>query len=45
MKTGNHYGVEIIFLDGNTIELEIDSAIEITAVVSTDTGDTTITVM
>jgi VCBS repeat-containing protein len=45
VKTGNNSGAEITFLDGNTIELEADTEIEITSVdVSTDTGDTTVTI-
>jgi VCBS repeat-containing protein len=45
VKTGNNSSAEITFLDGNTIELEADTEIEITSVdVSTDTGDTTVTI-
>jgi len=45
VKTGNDSSAEITFLDGNTIELEADTEIEITSVaVSTDTGGTTVTI-
>ena len=45
VKTGNDSSAEITFLDGNTIELEADTEIEITSVeVSSDTGDTTVTI-
>jgi VCBS repeat-containing protein len=45
VKTGNNSSAEITFLDGNTMELEADTEIEITSVdVSTDTGGTTVTI-
>jgi VCBS repeat-containing protein len=45
VKTGNDSSAEITFLDGNTMELEADTEIEITSVdVSTDTGGTTVTI-
>lgn len=45
IKTGNDSSAEITFLDGNTIELEANTEIEITSVdVSTDTGGTTVTI-
>jgi VCBS repeat-containing protein len=45
VKTGNDSSAEITFLDGNTIELEANTEIEITSVdVSTDTGGTTVTI-
>jgi VCBS repeat-containing protein len=45
VKTGNDSGAEITFLDGNTMELEADTEIEITSVdVSSDTGGTTVTI-
>ena len=43
VKTGNNSSAEITFLDGNTIELEADTEIEITSV-STDIGGTTVTI-
>jgi VCBS repeat-containing protein len=43
VKTGNDSSAEITFLDGNTMELEADTEIEITSV-STDTGGTTVTI-
>ena len=43
VKTGNNSSAEITFLDGNTMELEADTEIEITSV-STDTGGTTVTI-
>lgn len=43
VKTGTDSSAEITFLDGNTIELEADTEIEITAV-STDTSGTTVTI-
>jgi VCBS repeat-containing protein len=45
VKTGNNSSAEITFFDGNTMELEADTEIEITSVdVSTDTGGTTVTI-
>jgi len=45
VKTGNDSSAKITFLDGNTMELEADTEIEITSVdVSTDTGGTTVTI-
>lgn len=45
VKTGNDSSAKITFLDGNTIELEADTEIEITSVdVSPDTGGTTVTI-
>ena len=45
VKTGNNSSAEITFFDGNTIELEADTEIEITSVdVSSDTGGTTVTI-
>ena len=45
VKTGNNSSAEITFLDGNTMELEADTEIEITSLdVSTDTGGTTVTI-
>jgi len=44
VKTGNNSSAGITFFDGNTIELEADTEIEITSVVSTDTGGTTVTI-
>jgi len=45
VKTGNDSSAAITFLDGNTMELEADTEIEITSVdVSTDTGGTTVTI-
>jgi VCBS repeat-containing protein len=45
VRTGNDSSAEITFLDGNTIELEANTEIEITSVdVSTDTGGTTVTI-
>jgi VCBS repeat-containing protein len=45
VKTGNDSSAEITFLDGNTMELEADTEIEITSLdVSTDTGGTTVTI-
>jgi len=43
VKTGSNSSAEITFFDGNTIELEADTEIEITAV-STDTDGTTVTI-
>ena len=43
VKTGSNFSAEITFLDGNTMELEADTEIEITSV-STDTGGTTVTI-
>ena len=45
VRTGNNSSAEITFFDGNTIELEADTEIEITSLdVSTDTGGTTVTI-
>jgi VCBS repeat-containing protein len=45
VKTGNNSRAEIMFFDGNIMELEADTEIEITSVdVSTDTGGTTVTI-
>ncbi len=45
VKTGNNSNAEITFFDGNTMELEADTEIEITSLdVSTDTGGTTVTI-
>lgn len=45
VKTGSDSSAEITFLDGNTIELEADTEVEITSVdVSADTGGTTVTI-
>jgi VCBS repeat-containing protein len=44
VKTGNNSSAEITFFDGNTMELEADTEIEITSVVSTDTDGTTVTI-
>ena len=45
VRTGNNSRAEITFFDGNTIELEADTEIEITSLdVSTDTGGTTVTI-
>jgi VCBS repeat-containing protein len=45
VKTGNNSSAEITFFDGNTMELEADTQIEITSLdVSTDTGGTTVTI-
>ena len=45
VKTGDNSSAEITFLDGNTMELEADTEIEITSLdVSTDTGGTTVTI-
>lgn len=43
VKTGNNSSAEITFFDGNTMELEANTEIEITSV-STDTGGTTVTI-
>jgi len=45
VKTGNNSSAEITFFDGNTMELEADTEIEITSLdVSTDTSGTTVTI-
>jgi len=45
VRTGNNSSAEITLFDGNTIELEADTEIEITSLdVSTDTGGTTVTI-
>ena len=44
VKTGDDSSAEITFLDGNTMELEANTEIEITSVISTETGGTTVTI-
>jgi VCBS repeat-containing protein len=44
VKTGNNSSAEITFFDGNIMELEADTEIEITSVDVSDTGGTTVTI-